>query len=62
MVQDVSLNEEKGLKNPVYPSRTNSNKFFPIAPKYTPNKPGILTIVKGCNEVYSSKNPVLGKI
>ncbi|MEG4013370.1 MULTISPECIES: hypothetical protein [Microcoleaceae] len=29
------------------------HRFYPISQKYTPNKPGILTIVKGCNKVFS---------
>ncbi|WP_333198773.1 hypothetical protein [Microcoleus sp. B5-D4] len=34
--------------------------FIPISPKYTPNKLGILTVVKGGNEVFCSKKPGCG--
>ena len=46
------LNEVRGLKNPVAPSRTNNNKCYPYFQKIHTQETVFFTLVKGCNEVF----------
>jgi hypothetical protein len=60
MVQYVSFNQVRRLKNPVDFSRTNTNKFYPHFPKIHTKETGYFNYCQGINEVFCSKKPGCG--